>query len=55
MKLRVKELAEALGAEIEDILAICTFLHLPASSRISSLSIQQAKQVTDYYEAHCKN
>tara|TARA_Y100001968_G_scaffold55982_2_gene47161 strand:- start:79 stop:237 length:159 start_codon:yes stop_codon:yes gene_type:complete len=52
MKLRVKEIAEALDADTSDILAICTILNLPVNSTISSLSIEQAKQITDYYESH---
>ena len=50
MKLRVKELAEALEVDTSDILAICAILKIPAASRISSLTIEEAKQVTDYYE-----
>ncbi|WP_320664780.1 translation initiation factor IF-2 N-terminal domain-containing protein [Prochlorococcus sp. MIT 1223] len=50
MKIRVKELSEALGVEIADIISICAILKLPASSSISSLSLQDAKKITDYHE-----
>ena len=50
MKLRVKEIAEALGSEPSDIIAICTILKIPANSRISLLTIEDAKKVTDYFE-----
>ena len=50
MKLRVKEIAEALDTEVSDIIAICAILKLPANSSISSLSIENAKKITDYYE-----
>ena len=50
MKLRVKELAEALEVDSCDILAICAVLNIPASTRISSLTITEAKKVTDFYE-----
>tara|TARA_Y100001968_G_C19255501_1_gene666595 strand:- start:506 stop:673 length:168 start_codon:yes stop_codon:yes gene_type:complete len=49
MKLRIKELAEALEAETADVLAICAILKLPATSSISSLNIEDAKKITDYY------
>ena len=52
MKLRVKEISEALNAEIEDIISICMILDVPASSSISSMSIDQAKKIIDYYEAN---
>jgi len=49
-KLRVKELAEALKVETSDIIAICILLKIPASSPISSLSIDQCKEIIDYLE-----
>ena len=55
MNLRVNELAKALDAEESDVLAICTLLKLPVTSRISSMSIENAKKVTDYYEIHKKS
>ena len=52
MKLRVKEISEALNADIDDIISICMILDLPASSSISSLSIDEAKKIIDYYESN---
>ena len=50
MKLRIKEIAEALDLDSSDILATCAMLNIPATSRISSLTINDAKRVTDYYQ-----
>ena len=50
VKLRVKELAEAMSVETEDIITICIMLNIPANSPLSSLTITQCKQITDYYE-----
>ena len=55
MKLRVNELAEALNADESDVLAICAILQLPVNSRISSLTLENAKKVTDYYQLHNEN
>ena len=49
-KLRVKELAEALNLDSPEIIAACTLLKIPASSPLSSLSIEQSKQVIDYIQ-----
>ena len=49
-KLRVKELADALNLESSDIIATCTILNIPASSPLTSLSIEQCKMVTDFYQ-----
>ena len=48
--LRVLELAEALGAETSDIISICTILSLNATSRLSMLSFEECKKITDYFE-----
>ena len=48
--LRVLELAEALGTETSDVLSICVILNLNATSRLSMLSFEDCKKVTDYYE-----
>ena len=48
--LRVLELSEALGAECSDVISICTILNLSATSRLSMLSFEDCKKVTDYYE-----
>jgi len=52
--LRVIELAEALEADYSDILAICAILNLTATSRISTLSFEDCKKITDYFEAKNK-
>ena len=48
--LRVLELAEALGAEYSDVISICIILNLNATSRLSMLSFEDCKKITDYYE-----
>ncbi len=48
--LRVLELAEALDTDHSDILAICAILNLTATSRLSTLSFEDCKKITDYYE-----
>ena len=52
--LRVLELAEALEADYSDILAICAILDLTATSRLSTLSFEDCKKITDYYEVNNK-
>ena len=47
-KLRVKELAEALNIESPEIIATCILLKIPASSPLSSLSVDQCKEIIDY-------
>lgn len=54
MRIRVKEIAFALDVDPSDVIAVCTLLDLPVNSNISSLSIEEAKKVTDYYEDHLK-
>ena len=49
-RLRVKELAEALSVDSPEIIATCTLLKIPASSPLSSLSLQQSKEIVDYIE-----
>ena len=49
-KLRVKELAEALSVDYSEIIATCTILKIPASSSLSSLSVDQCKEIVDYLE-----
>ncbi len=48
--LRVLELAEALGTETSDVLSICVILNLNATSRLSMLTFEDCKKVTDYFE-----
>ena len=47
-KLRVKELAEAIDADSPEIIATCTILKIPASSPLSTLSVDQCKKIIDY-------
>tara|TARA_B100000214_G_C23561912_1_gene443262 strand:+ start:196 stop:369 length:174 start_codon:yes stop_codon:yes gene_type:complete len=49
-RLRVKELAVALRVESSEIIAICMLLKIPASSPLSSLSVEQSKKIIDYIE-----
>ena len=51
-KLRVKELAEALDVDAPEIIALCTLLKIPASSPLSTLSVDQCKEVIDYFEGN---
>ena len=51
MKIRINEIAEALNIDNKDVIKICTILKLNIKSHISSLSIQEAKKITDYYES----
>ena len=48
--LRVIELAEALQKDTSDILAICAIIRLKATSRLSMISFEDCKKITDYYE-----
>ena len=49
-KLRVKELAEALDVDSPEIIATCVLLEIPASSPLSSLSIEESKQIIEYIQ-----
>ena len=49
-RLRVKELAKALSLDSAEIIATCTLLQIPASSPLSSLSVEQSKQIIDFIE-----
>ena len=49
-RLRVKELAEALSVDSSEIIATCTLLQIPASSPLSSLSVEQSKTIIDYIQ-----
>ena len=49
-RLRVKELAEALNVESPEIIAICILLKIPAASPLSSLSVEQSKEIIDYIQ-----
>ena len=48
--LRVLELTEALNVDSADLLAVCATLKINATSRISMLSFEECKNITDYYE-----
>ena len=48
--LRVLELSEALNIDCSDLLAICAILEIKATSRLSMLSFEDCKKISDYYE-----
>ena len=48
--LRVLELSEALYVNSSDLLAVCAILKIKATSRLSMLSFEECKKITDYYE-----
>jgi len=48
--LRVLELSEALTVHSSDLLAVCAILKIKATSRLSMLSFEECKKITDYYE-----
>ena len=48
--LRVLELSEALNINSSDLIAVCAILEIKATSRISMLSFEECKKITDYYE-----
>jgi len=48
--LRVIEVSEALSIDSSDLLAICAILKIKATSRLSMLSFEECKKITDYYE-----
>ena len=48
--LRVLELSEALDVDSSDLLAVCAIRKIKATSRLSMLSIEECKNLTDYYE-----
>ena len=47
-RLRVKELAEALSVDSPEIISVCTLLKIPASSPLTSLSVEQSKEIIEY-------
>ena len=49
-RLRVKELAEALNIDSPEVIATCTLLNIPASSPLSSLSVEQSKEIIEHIE-----
>ena len=48
--LRVLELSEALNVDSSDLLAVCSILNIKSTSRLSMLSFEECKNITDYYE-----
>ena len=48
--LRVLELSEALDVDSSDLLAVSAILKINATSRLSMLSYEECKKITDYYE-----
>ena len=48
--LRGIELSEALNVDNSDLLAVCAILNVKATSRLSMLSFEECKKITDYYE-----
>ena len=48
--LRVIELSDALSVDSSDIIAVCAILKIKATSRLSMLSFEECKKITDYYE-----
>ena len=48
--LRILELSEALNINSSDLLAVCAILKIKATSRLSMLSFEECKKITNYYE-----
>jgi len=48
--LRVLELSDELNVESSDLLAVCVILKIKATSRLSMLSFEECKKITNYYE-----
>jgi hypothetical protein len=48
--LRLLELSEALDVDSSDLLAVCAILKIKATARLSMLSFEECKKITDYYE-----
>ena len=48
--LRVLELSEALNLDSSELLALCAILKIKTTSRLSVLSFEECKKITDYYE-----
>ena len=49
-RLRVKELAKALNVDSPEIIATCILLKIPASSPLSSLTVDQSKIIIEYIQ-----
>ena len=48
--LRLLELSQAINIDSSDLLAVCAILEIKATSRLSILSFEECKKITDYYE-----
>ena len=48
--LRILELSVALNVECSDLLVICAILKFKATSRLSMLTFEECKLISDYYE-----
>ncbi len=48
--LRVLELSQAINIDSSDLLAVCAILKIKATSKLSMLSFEECKKITDYYE-----
>ena len=48
--LRVLELSKALNTDSSDLLAVCAILKINATSKLSMISFEECKQITEYYE-----
>ena len=48
--IRVLELSEWIQKNTDDIIAICVLLDIPANSRISCLTDENAQKIINYYK-----
>ena len=48
--LRVLELSEAINVDSSYLIAVCAILKVKATTRLSMLSFEECKKITDYYE-----
>ena len=51
--LRVLELSAALNVDSSDLLAVCAILKCKATTRLSMLTFEECKLISDYYEEKC--
>ena len=47
--LRVNELAKALDKDTSDVLSVCVILEFNATSKISMLTFEECKKITDFF------
>ena len=48
--LRVIELSKALNVDSSDLLSVCAIFKFKATSRLSMLTFEECKLITDYYQ-----